>query len=284
MLKIYRIFIFLILILFTIGCNNGEEVNNADEIKNEIIQAMEQQKNYSFEGSTSLNITQNNMEDVIKFSGFINEKNNMYLDLNIASIQGMPEEKMEVINSANKMKVKYEDTEQWQTVSQEEYAIFNEFQSWNPEYILSEIGKAIDSETIQKKNETQGIKVYLDSNIVKEQLEEQMRMQLGGAGFTDEEIQQMKEDYGLTDEEIAELSDDLNKQMQDTEQQINQMMETITVEAYYEVYYDSDSLLIEEIVQVTNTKYQVGEENIEENMVLKMNFSDYGKENQLPAS
>lgn len=284
MFKTYRIFIFLILFLFTIGCNNGEEVNNANEIKNEIIQAMEQQKNYSFEGSTSLNITQNNMEDVIKFSGFISEKNNMYLDLNIASIQGMPEEKMEVINSANKMKVKYEDTEQWQTVSEEEYAIFNEFQSWNPEYILSEIGKAIDSETIQKTNETQGIKVYLDSKVVKEQLEEQMRMQLGGAGFTDEEIQQMKEDYGLTDEEIAELSDDLNKQMQDTEQQINQMMETITVEAYYEVYYDSDSLLIEEIVQVTNTKYQVGEENIEENMVLKMNFSDYGKENQLPAS
>lgn len=281
--KFFRITAFSLMLLTLFGCNVQDEVNNPISVKDQILTNSTQQQYYSFEGTTSIDLVENDLEDVIRFNGFISENNNVYLDLSIASIEGMPEEKMEVIKLADKLKVKFSEEDVWQEVSENEYGLFSEFTSWNPEHIFELLKENADNVTnVKDENGRSGLLVNVNSDTIRKRIEEQLKAQLKEGGLTDKEKEEMKVILGLTDEEITEMEKELDKQIAETKLQIDEILSTMKVDAVYKVYYDPQNLLINEIYQNTKTVYTLEGERIEERTIINIKIFDYGKKHNIP--
>jgi len=273
---------FIIMIIFA-GCTATPqaETDHSAQIQSDILEKMADQKHYSFQGTTSITLSEKEMEDLVQFNGFINNKDNMYMDLSIASIEGMPEEKMQFVQLPNKMMVRYAEEDDWEEIDKQQQTLFSELKNWNPEYFLSMMqSNSVHTEEI-KENDNHGLFIQLNQEAVREQIADQVRSTLNG-GLTEEDIQEMKENLGLTNEEIAEMQGELEEQLQATEDQIEEMLRTMQVEAHYTVFYDPSTLLIKQIEQNIRTNYQMEGEEIKETMMIHMQFSDYGKERSLP--
>lgn len=273
---------FIIMIIFA-GCTATPqaEADHSAQIQSDILEKMADQKHYSFQGTTSITLSEKEMEDLVQFNGFINNKDNMYMDLSIASIEGMAEEKMQFVQLPNKMMVRYAEEDEWEEIDKQQQTLFSELKNWNPEYFLSMMqSNTVHTEEI-KENDKHGLFIQLNQEAVREQIADQVRSTLNG-GLTEKDIQEMKENLGLTNEEIAEMQGELEEQMQATEDQIEEMLRTMQVEAHYTVFYDPSTLLIKQIEQNIRTNYQMEGEEIKETMMIHMQFSDYGKERSLP--
>ena len=273
---------FIIMIIFA-GCTATPqaEADHSAQIQSDILEKMADQKHYSFQGTTSITLSEKEMEDFVQFNGFINNKDNMYMDLSIASIEGMAEEKMQFVQLPNKMMVRYAEEDEWEEIDKQQQTLFSELKNWNPEYFLSMMqSNTVHTEEI-KENDKHGLFIQLNQEAVREQIADQLRSTLNG-GLTEKDIQEMKENLGLTNEEIAEMQGELEEQMQATEDQIEEMLRTMQVEAHYTVFYDPSTLLIKQIEQNIRTNYQMEGEEIKKKMMIHMQLSDYGKERSLP--
>lgn len=280
LIKYFKV-LFLLFFLFISGCNADDE---AGSNINQILDAMSEQTEYGFSGSTSVTMSEIEYQDVVQFNGLINKKDNLYLDLTIASIEGMPEEKMEFATIGDKMFVKYSYDEKWSEVAEDEFGIYLELNNWNPEKMLQVIKDSkVSAEPVDDQNGgREGILVKVDSATIKKDIENQLNMQLQDSTLTEEEKNELKESMGLTDEEIVEYEQELQQQLAESKVQIEEIIRTMEVESVYELYYDSNNLLLNEIRQKTITSYQLMGENVEEVTVVDMKFNDYGKENEMP--
>lgn len=279
--QIYLILSFILLLL--VGCN-ANQASDPNQIQKSILDKMSAENNYSFTGQTSLKISKRNIDDVIKFNGFINEKNNMYVNLNIAGIEGMPEEEMKVVSSPEKTMVKYSEEGEWREITKEEESIFTEFKNLGPEYAFNVIGQnTISNEKIEDKDNLKGLLVTIDPDKMKQVVAEQMRLSLEGGTLTDQDIQDMKEKMGLTDQEIADMKDELQKQMEQSKQQIEEMISTMTVKSSYNIYYDPSSFLVKEMVQNTTSNFTMEGEPVTESVIVNLSLTDYGTKKSLPS-
>ncbi len=281
---IKKLFLLMTLVVLTVGCTVSPQTNeeNINTVQSTILEKMANQKHYTFQGKTSVTLSEKMMEDVVQFNGFIHNKDNMYMDLSIASIEGMPEEKMQFIQYPDKMMVKYSKGEEWEQIGTQDQTLFYELKNWNPEFFLTMIAKnSIHTERLDKKESSEGLLIQLNQKSMKELIVNQLRNVLNG-GLSEEEMKEMKENLGLTDEEITQMREELDKQLQATEEQIDEMVNTMDVEASFTVYYDPANMLIQQIVQHINTNYQLQGEEFQEMMIVDIQFSNYGEERTLP--
>ena len=285
MRKNIRIKITLILIIslvFLTNCNVGkkDEITEPDEIKNKLLNVMLEQGNYSFSGKSSMGFDEENIEDVVQFNGFINNKEAMYLKLNITALEGIPEESIEVVQLPEKMMVKYPNETDW--AEENELDLFlGEIGNINPEKILSDIQNiSIETAIIDEKEGKKGLSVKIDPEVTKEKIKEQIRSSFAEMGnLTEEEIQEMR-DSGLTDEEIADIQEEMQGQVQG----IEDMLGTLEVDTNFQIYYDPDDYLINEIAQSITTNYEMQGIKINEKTITSYQFSEYGKKKELPAT
>lgn len=283
---IKQMMIFLVVLIFFVGCNVSPDKTAEDpmEVQRKILENMTDQKNYSFQGKTSIKLSQDDVQEVVQFNGYINNKENMYIDLDIAGMEGIPEEKMQIVQFPQKMMVKYTDENEWQEVELNEQELFSEIKMMNPEYYLSLMGKnTSQTEWTDEKEGMKGLLIKLDEEAVREQIETQLSASLDG-GLTEEDIQEMKETLGMSDQEIAEMQQELENQMNETRQQIEEMMNTMTIEAYYKIFYDPANLLIQNVEQNIKTDYQLEGEKVQETVMVNIQLTNYGKEKSLPVS
>jgi len=281
----FRIFVSMVVIFAVLfsGCNQQPQVD-ADEAKEQLINKMQEQTNYSISGKTALRMNEEKeFTDIVEFTGFITQKENMFLDLNVVGFAGIPGEKIELAKISDKMKVRETEDAGWQEVSQVDLPMYNEFNTWNPEYIIKQITKiGGNAENIPSKNKLQGIKIPLDEAEVKKLLEQQLNSSIGG--ISEEEKNRMQEEMGLNDEDFQEFILSIEESSAEMKKMIAEMSETMRIEAFYELYYDPDSFLIAEITQKTSLTYQVDGESVSEDTLVSIGISDYGNEKKMPIS
>ncbi len=272
-------------LLASFGCSSNQvRITSPEEIHKRILNNMVVQKNYAFNGNLSVHLKENNIQDVVNFSGYINNKNRVYMKLNISSIENLPEEKMEVIKLPNTIKVKYNTKQKWEVISQNDLQLFHEFNNWNPEYNLKLIKDyASNIDKIKSKNGLEGLLIKIDANKMKAIIEEQMHGIKSG-GLTEKDLKDMKTKLELTDVEIRSMQKDLEDQMKITKQQTDEIIRSMDINTSYKIYYRPTDYLIKEMVQITKTDYTLMGENISEATNLTIRFSDYGKVNNIPTS
>ena len=285
MLKLSKRILSIFLSILTLtACNAEKETGESPEVQTKILDSMAKQDHYSFNGTTKLTMDETKVEDAVNFNGFIHEKENFFLKLNIAPLEGMPEEKMEILQTPDEIMLKYGEAD-WERVDEESLAMFSEFRNWNPEFMLSRIRDlSTSTKSIEGKEGNKGLLIQIDSEEIKKQIENTMKSTLNDGTLTEEDIKDMKENFGMTDEEIAQMQEELQVQLVETEKQINEMIKTMEVEAFYEVYYDPSSFLVNEILQNTKTSYKLEGQDVNEDMTINIEFSDYGKEQTLPTT
>lgn len=282
--NIHRVLLTMLLIgiIFT-GCTTEPEALDPNEAQAQILDKMGAQQHYSFNGKVSVTIGEETVADIVKFNGFINNKDRMNLELSIASIEGTPEEKMQLLQLPDKTMIKYAD-EDWEEVSEEEQGLFTEFNNISPEYILAQINhSSISSEAIEGKENIEGIMIKLNEEDLLTEIEEQLKANLT-AGFTEEDLREMKEELGLSDEEIADMRQELETQLAATNEQIEEMLNSMSLDATYEVYYDPSTFLIQELLLNTVSTYQLDGESMQESVTVNIQFSGYGEEKELPVT
>ena len=62
------------------------------------------------------------------------------------------------------------------------------------------------------------------------------------------------------------------------------MLGTLEVDTNFQIYYDPDDYLINEIAQSITTNYEMQGIKINEKTITSYQFSEYGKKKELPAT
>lgn len=268
-----------VLYVFTTACTSDDARMEQEAQTAQILPQMQralEQESFRFDGSASLRGDNFNQQNIVTFTGYVDEGERTYLRLLTPQEEHGIMEDMDLYADGRDMYMRFADQVDWEQIGDTTPLLEAEMNHWNPlAHIarMQSIGKRI--ELVETKGNITTIRVVLDEEALKREFLDNIRERIDSFESVGREnmIQSLSTaqagEQGIL-EELDGLHDALKLDASNLEQ-------TTQISGLYTVHIDKQRKLPTQMTYLQTTDYSEDGRNVTERSQIDITVSRYGE-------
>lgn len=283
----------LSLLVSMTGCNANDNKADASVKYNAIRDQFLAQSAYSFYGRTKLVTGSTTNSNLVNYSGVVQGKD-VYLDLRLSNPAEKSATMMSLVSRGPDLFVKSNKQNDWSPVAGQDFSVRQEFENWNPianVYQMDQMkARVLPLRDGNREDDFGAVRVLLDSNKLKNWLREQVRNQqksqtlgIQSYGMRTTAIHTPKLKMMLSLDEGIGRQGTATIQANQTNTELDNMIDNMEIEAEYTIYYDRKNMLPTKLTMAIRSQYVHGYQNVVEHSEIETFIRDYGTQARIPS-
>lgn len=283
----YRMIGTAVALMASIGltaCTMGTQQDNAAEIYQTTRENFLEQQSYYFDGSTEMRSDSMQVRNMVVFNGRVRNRQDVLMNLQLTFPEISKTDELMIASLDRKMYAKFPGEKAWQTVTQTDRMIRDEFNNWNPAFHfrqMDEMKQRIEPVDGSPQGDLAQIRVVLDPGKMKKWLAGEMRKQSGQVNQL--HVKRIGQRLQLADGEVDRLRQDIKTQSKETQRMIDGIINTLQVEGEYILSVDTTRYLPTKLELNLRSQYMMNGESVSETTRVHTYLRDYGRSVSLPA-
>ncbi len=276
-----------LLLTLIVGCQQQRIKQDAASDYATVRDRFMAQNSYSFHGQTKLLTDSSANANYVNFFGQ-KQNQDVFMQVKLSFPDQQNVNTLSLVSKNQRLFAKMHKDDAWKPVDGQDVSIQQEFANWHPEFNFAQMDELRSSIVeVGDKNRTDNtkqLKVTLDPVKLKAWLGDQMKQQVQ-AKTTSTFAAKLKGALRLSDGNWRHAPSGVHAQSGNaatTERKINEILRTMTIEAYYTITYNQMSMLPSSSEMTIRSAYNLDGKRVNEQSQIVTHLQNYGHSYTLP--
>lgn len=274
--KVIGCLVILTVALTVQGCTQAPK--SAEDVYRLSLSAISGEDNFAYKGKTSAQVNGAEMQDMAVFDGYVHQHDQVLMNLALSNIPNESPQVWTVYSKEKKLFLK-KGAKAWTPLPATDTKISSQFNNWNPVMNLAQLSKLKKTIAFAKSEQPADksiIEMKINPDSMKQMISDELRTQFKTS--TDPAyLEKLRTTLKLSDAEFAKMKQQVEASIKQSQQTLNQMLQTLKVEAVYTLISDKQTRLPLTLQMKVNSRYISQGTPIHEQTVVQYQFSRFGE-------